>query len=101
MTRRSSQSLDLSPSERHIFIPAPTLADDELESTPKRTTAFGEFYKRNQGLIIIAASQLFFSLMNLCVKVLTVLDKPVPTFEVRTFLAFDGIGVTDVEVCSW
>ncbi|KAF8603268.1 hypothetical protein BDV93DRAFT_523348 [Ceratobasidium sp. AG-I] len=67
-----------SASERHVFIPAPTSTEDEQTQRPN---ALREFYKRNEGLFIIAASQFFFSLMNLSVKVLTVLDKPVPTFE--------------------
>ncbi|KAG9087531.1 hypothetical protein FRC07_012797, partial [Ceratobasidium sp. 392] len=73
-----------SSSDQHIFIPAPvpTSAEDDPDTTPSRpSNALAEFYKRNQGLFIIAASQFFFSLMNLCVKVLTVLEKPVPTFE--------------------
>ncbi|KAG8692199.1 hypothetical protein FRC08_009945 [Ceratobasidium sp. 394] len=70
--------------DRHVFIPAPvpTSAEDDPDSAPPRpSNALVEFYKRNEGLFIIAASQFFFSLMNLCVKVLTVLEKPVPTFE--------------------
>ncbi|KAG8711589.1 hypothetical protein FRC09_020517 [Ceratobasidium sp. 395] len=69
-------------SEQHIFIPAPTSIEDDPDTTPSRpSNSLVEFYKRNEGLFIIAASQFFFSLMNLCVKVLTVLEKPVPTFE--------------------
>ncbi|KAF8259028.1 integral membrane protein DUF6 [Lactarius quietus] len=35
----------------------------------------------NAGLLLVAASQVFFSAMNLSVKVLNSLDEPVPTFE--------------------
>lgn len=63
-------------SDRHAFIPAPPPGDP-----PQPSNTYIEFFKRNQGLFIIASSQLFFSLMNLCVKILTVLEKPVPTLE--------------------
>ncbi|CAE6442987.1 unnamed protein product [Rhizoctonia solani] len=78
MTTRSS--LDLS-SETHVFIPPPVQAEDAVAAVPNRTSALREFLKRNKGLLIIAASQFFFSLMNLSVKFLTVLDDPVPTLE--------------------
>ncbi|QRW09882.1 transport protein [Ceratobasidium sp. AG-Ba] len=71
-------------SERHTFIPAPvpSTTEDNPDAMPTRApSAVMEFFKRNQGLFIIAASQFFFSLMNLCVKILTVLEKPVPTLE--------------------
>lgn len=41
------------------------------------------FCAQNRGLLIIALSQLFFSMMYMGVKLLTMLDTPVPTFEVR------------------
>ncbi|CAE6389237.1 unnamed protein product [Rhizoctonia solani] len=95
MAARSSQSLDLS-SERHTFIPPPAPTQDG--NTPEnRTNALQEFLKRNKGLLIIAASQFFFSLMNLSVKFLTVLNDPVPTLEVvaaRMFITF-AAGVPD------
>ncbi|KAG8738350.1 hypothetical protein FRC10_006957 [Ceratobasidium sp. 414] len=74
--------------DRHIFIPAPVPTsggDDPNAAPPRPSNALVEFYKQNQGLLLIAACQFFFSLMNLCVKVLTVLEKPVPTFEVYMF----------------
>ena len=42
-----------------------------------------ELVKDNTGLLLVAASQFFFSLMNVAVKKLNSLDKPVPTLEVR------------------
>ncbi|KAF8603019.1 drug/metabolite transporter superfamily [Ceratobasidium sp. AG-I] len=39
------------------------------------------FYAQNRGLLIIALSQLFFSMMYMGVKILATLDTPVPTFE--------------------
>jgi hypothetical protein len=41
-----------------------------------------ELYGNNVGLLIIAASQLFVTLMNLTVKFLNQIDDPVPTLEV-------------------
>jgi hypothetical protein len=46
----------------------------------------GALYSRNIGLLLIAGSQWFFALMNLGVKFLTDLDKPVPTLEVGVIL---------------
>jgi hypothetical protein len=41
-----------------------------------------EFAASNTGLLLVAASQFFFSLMNLAVKELTTIDPPVPALEV-------------------
>ncbi|KAG8692415.1 hypothetical protein FRC08_009791 [Ceratobasidium sp. 394] len=70
--------------DRHVFIPAPvpTSAEDDPDSAPAPpSNALVEFYKRNEGLFIIATGQFFSGWMTLCVKVLTLLEKPVPTFE--------------------
>ena len=40
------------------------------------------FIDENSGLLLVAASQFFFSGMNLSVKLLNGLDEPVPTLEV-------------------
>jgi hypothetical protein len=40
------------------------------------------FYAQNKGLLIISLSQLLFSMMYMGVKVITVADTPVPTYEV-------------------
>ncbi|KAH9974987.1 hypothetical protein BGW80DRAFT_1225285 [Lactifluus volemus] len=47
---------------------------------PARLSASG-FIDRNAGLLLIAASQFFFSAMNVSVKWLNTLDEPVPTLE--------------------
>ncbi|CAE7119239.1 unnamed protein product [Rhizoctonia solani] len=89
MTARPS--LDTSPTERHTFISPPTLTDSGATSGPNRASAMREFIKDNQGLFIIAASQFFFSLMNLSVKFLTAIGEPVPTLEivcVRMFITY-------------
>ena len=41
------------------------------------------FLDKNAGLSLIAAAQIFFSAMNVCVKRLNSLDEPVPILEVR------------------
>ena len=41
------------------------------------------FFDKNAGLSLVAASQFFFSAMNICVKWLNSLDEPVPILEVR------------------
>ncbi|EUC56876.1 drug/metabolite transporter [Rhizoctonia solani AG-3 Rhs1AP] len=82
MANRPSQSIELSPSERHILIPPPMPAEDNTTSGPNRFNAVKEFVLSNKGLFIIAASQFFFSLMNLSVKFLTAIGEPVPTLEI-------------------
>jgi hypothetical protein len=45
-----------------------------------------QLYKDNIGFLLIVASQCFFACMDLFVKLLIVLDKPVPALEVRYFI---------------
>lgn len=44
-----------------------------------------ELYEHNVGLLLIAASQLFMTFMNISVKFLNEIDVPVPTLEVQNF----------------
>ena len=46
-------------------------------------SSFSTFLDKNAGLCLIASSQFFFSVMNICVKWLNSLDEPVPILEVR------------------
>ena len=46
-----------------------------------KTTAY-QLYKNNVGLLLIAAAQSFFACMDFFAKLLTALEKPVPTLEV-------------------
>ena len=51
--------------------------------TPKLTHARrSSFFDDNAGLLLVAASQVFVSAMNLTAKVLKSVDEPVPTLEV-------------------
>jgi hypothetical protein len=43
-----------------------------------------ETFDRNTGLLLVAASQAFFSLMNVAVKILDSVDPPMPTLQVCT-----------------
>ncbi|KIJ53393.1 hypothetical protein M422DRAFT_25758 [Sphaerobolus stellatus SS14] len=69
--------------------PTPATAVFNGASTPytwgerlKRLRPFViELYLNNVGLLLIAASQLFMTLMNISVKILNQLDNPVPTLE--------------------
>ncbi|KAI0337871.1 DUF6-domain-containing protein [Trametopsis cervina] len=84
-------SFALSPRERPTFIPAP-LPLAQLPHSRSRIDGLRESIKRfryrarqlvdkNTGLLLIASSQAFFSLMNVFVKKLNSLDPPVPAFE--------------------
>jgi hypothetical protein len=57
---------------------------DRLSTFNSWSSALSSFFDVNTGLLLVAASQVFFSAMNLSVKVLNSLDEPVPTFEVRS-----------------
>ena len=66
------------------------LADPDEISPLLGTTAHASarssvsvFLDKNAGLSLIAASQFFFSAMNICVKRLNTLDEPVPILEAR------------------
>jgi hypothetical protein len=56
--------------------------DAHLHPTKPRRSALSSFFDNNAGLLLVTASQLFASAMNLSVKVLNSLDDPVPTLEV-------------------
>ncbi|KAH8986202.1 integral membrane protein DUF6 [Lactarius akahatsu] len=56
-------------------------------------SALSSFLDDNTGLLLVAASQVFFSSMNMAVKLLNSLDEPVPTFElilVRMAITYAG-----------
>jgi drug/metabolite transporter (DMT)-like permease len=55
--------------------------DAHLHPTKPRRSALSSFFDNNAGLLLVTASQLFASAMNLSVKVLNSLDEPVPTLE--------------------
>ncbi|KAI0048180.1 DUF6-domain-containing protein, partial [Auriscalpium vulgare] len=66
--------------------PAPTSPPSSLWNTLlwkwRAMAAYARtVFDNNTGLLLVAASQFFFSLMNVSVKLLNGLDKPVPTLE--------------------
>jgi hypothetical protein len=66
------------------FIPAPQASESPGLNTRWQeivSQAFGLFTS-NAGLLLVAASQFFFSLMNLAVKKLNSIEPPVPALEV-------------------
>jgi len=71
------------------FIPTPQRSDSAniLNTNVCGTSAFYcETIARNKGLLLVAASQFFFSIMNLAVKELNSIDPPVPALEVSLTL---------------
>lgn len=62
--------------------------------------------RNNTGLLLVASSQAFFSLMNVAVKKLNGIDPPVPTLEVRTLPRFPmghflRIRKYSSSLCAW
>ncbi|KAH9961745.1 hypothetical protein BC827DRAFT_1131223 [Russula dissimulans] len=49
-------------------------------------SSLSAFLEKNAGLLLVTASQFFFSAMNISVKWLNSLDKPVPTLEAITYV---------------
>ncbi|KAI0065193.1 DUF6-domain-containing protein [Artomyces pyxidatus] len=89
------------------FLPVPE--DDERLSSPtspdklqskvawrwrKAKSYFLDLIENNTGLLLVGASQFFFALMNVAVKLLNNLDSPVPTLE----LIFVRMAIT--YICS-
>jgi hypothetical protein len=70
----------------------PVLASEARVWFSKQTLLLGSVIHRtadvinnNAGLMLVAASQAFFAMMNVAVKKLNGLDPPVPVFEVRMY----------------
>jgi hypothetical protein len=60
--------------------------------TPTLWGRFKAGVKTNAGLLLVAASQAFFALMNVAVKKLNGIDPPVTALQVRLCLALLGMG---------
>jgi hypothetical protein len=78
----SNSDLPVSGDGPHETSPLLKAKDANLTQTGPRRSALLSFFDENAGLLLVAASQLFASAMNLSVKVLNSLDEPVPTLEV-------------------
>ncbi len=86
---RTTFDTDVPLSSGVSFIPAPTASrgsgSSRLTRTWRRWTGrLGGVVESNIGLLLVASSQLFFSLMNVGVKTLNSLDPPVPAMEVSS-----------------
>ncbi|KAI8976388.1 hypothetical protein BD414DRAFT_496760 [Trametes punicea] len=84
---RSSFEAEIPLSPLVSYIPAPNAArvgpSSKYSNTFRRIIdATRETLESNIGMLLVAAAQLFFSLMNVWVKKLNSLDPPVPAFEV-------------------
>jgi hypothetical protein len=62
---------------------SPLLGTNGAHALKPSHHALSAFFDKNAGLCLVAASQFFFSAMNICVKWLNSLDEPVPILEVR------------------
>lgn len=82
--RYTFHSAESSP--QAIFFPAPSGSSTNRTKTwlsaANVVNRMRELFERNIGLLLVASSQLFFSLMNVGVKVLNNLDPPVSAVEV-------------------
>lgn len=81
----AAEAIRHSPPPQATFIATP--ADRPRVSRsgyagPRTLRRVREVAQANLGLLLVASSQLFFSLMNVCVKKLNSLDPPVPAVEV-------------------
>jgi hypothetical protein len=77
---QQSSSGPQSPASRDSDETSPLLRTNCAQRTRSPLSAF---FDENAGLLLVAASQFFFSAMNTCVKWLNSLDEPVPMLEVR------------------
>ena len=90
-TQAALNSPDLEQTEETLSAPdeaSPLLQDGRVRrSLSERShSALSAFMDKNAGLLLVAASQFFFSVSNVCVKWLNSLDNHVPMLEVRDSL---------------
>ncbi|TFK83248.1 DUF6-domain-containing protein [Polyporus arcularius HHB13444] len=86
---RTNFDADVPLSPQVSFIPTPRGTTNEGSSQAarswrrivRRAGRLGELAENNVGLLLVASSQFFFSLMNVGVKTLSSLDLPVPAME--------------------
>ena len=68
-----------SPSTPYIALPAPERTEP---ATSPPNGKLVSFFHRNLGLFLIASAQMFFSMMNLCAKLLNMGDPPMHPLEI-------------------
>lgn len=87
-TQAALSSPDLEQTEEALSAPdeaSPLLQDGRVRRSlsVRCHSALSAFMDKNAGLLLVAASQFFFSVSNVCVKWLNSLDNHVPMLEVR------------------
>src|ERR1700738_905259 len=71
---------DLASSSSTAYIAL--VAPEAIPSSPEPRGPLASFFHRNLGLFLIAAAQMFFAVMNLCAKLLSMKDPPIDPFEI-------------------
>ena len=70
-----------SSSTAYISLPVPDSSMAPIPTSPPRGR-LASFFHRNLGLFLIAGAQMFFSMMNLCAKLLSMGDPPIHPLEI-------------------
>src|SRR5438105_7785866 len=70
-----------SSSTAYIALPVPDSSKAPMPISPPRGR-LASFFHRNLGLFYIAGAQMFFSMMNLCAKLLSMGDPPIHPLEI-------------------
>lgn len=102
---QGSSSSELTGEDTSVLDEASPLLNGRNSQEPQRNIWFvtkmsaSAFLDNNAGLLLVAASQFFFSAMGMSVKWLNSLDEPVPTLEVCN-TSPDG-SYSDMSLCSW
>lgn len=102
---QGSSSSELTGEDTSVLDEASPLLNGRNSQEPQRNIWFATklsasaFLDNNAGLLLVAASQFFFSAMGISVKWLNSLDEPVPTLEVCN-TSPDG-SYSDMSLCSW
>ena len=102
----SSLDSELPPSGERAYIQDETSPLLPTKYTPRRSIFvwWNLFFNDNLGLLLVAASQFFFSAMNMSVKWLNSSDEPVPTLEVCESSSTDNPmqgWLFFFAICSW
>ena len=102
---QGSSSSELTGEDTSVLDEASPLLNGRNSQEPQRNIWFvtkmsaSAFLDNNAGLLLVAASQFFFSAMGISVKWLNSLDGRVPTLEVCN-TSPDG-SYSDMSLCSW
>jgi hypothetical protein len=72
--------------ERQRFLTTDSQDNQDNSIKASFRDKLASLYHDNTGLLLVISSQLFFTFMNLFVKLLTAMDNPVHALEVRTLI---------------